>query len=84
LGQLRHFSNASGPAYGKKFKKEGVLGVCLNMNKGTLSFSLNGESMGAAYNDEALKNGIFYPAVALLHCAGCRIRGGIPVPSYFA
>jgi hypothetical protein len=42
LGQLRHGSNAAGPAYGKKFKKEGVLGVCLNMNTGVLGFSLNG------------------------------------------
>lgn len=42
LGQLRHGSNATGPSYGKRFKKEGVLGVCLNMNNGTLSFSLNG------------------------------------------
>ena len=42
LGQLRHASNATGAVYGKRFKKDGVLGVCLNMNKGTLSFSLNG------------------------------------------
>jgi len=34
LGQLRHNSNASGPSYGKRFKKEGVLGICLNMIKG--------------------------------------------------
>jgi E3 ubiquitin-protein ligase NRDP1 len=53
------------------------------MNKGTLSFSLNGENMGIAYTDEVLKTGTYYPAVALLHCAGCRIRGGLPVPSYF-
>lgn len=42
LGQLRHHSNASGPQYGKRFKKEGALGIYLNMNKGTLAFSLNG------------------------------------------
>ncbi len=42
LAQLRHNSNASGPQYGKRFKKEGVLGIFLNMNNGTLSFSLNG------------------------------------------
>ena len=42
LAQLRHGSNATGVAYGKRFKKTGILGVFLNMNKGTLSFSLNG------------------------------------------
>lgn len=42
LGQLRHGSNATGAAYGKRFKKDGILGILLDMNKGTLSFALNG------------------------------------------
>jgi hypothetical protein len=83
LGQLRHNSNASGPQYGKKFKKEGVLGCCLNMNKGVLSFSLNGEYMGPAYTNEALKKGPIYVAVSLLHCAGCKIDSTKPVPNIF-
>jgi hypothetical protein len=53
------------------------------MDKGTLSFALNGEFMGIAYQDEKLKSGRYYPAVSLLHCAGCKIRGGMPVPAYF-
>jgi E3 ubiquitin-protein ligase NRDP1 len=83
LGQLRQNSNASGPQYGKRMKKEGVLGVFLNMDKGQLSFSLNGENMGVAFDNVALKKGPIYPAVALLHCAGCSIRGELPIPSYF-
>ena len=83
LGQLRHGSNAAGPAYGKKFKKDGFLGVLLNMNTGVLAFSLNGEYMGVAYRDPKLTQGPIYPAVALLHCAGCKIKSGLPVPSYF-
>ena len=53
--KLRHNSNATGPSFGKRFKKEGILGICLNMNKGTLSFSLNGEFMGVAFTDPSLK-----------------------------
>lgn len=42
LGQLRNGNNATGAKYGKQFKKTGILGVCLDMNQGKLSFSLNG------------------------------------------
>ena len=83
MGQLRHGSNASGPSYGKKFKKEGVLGVLLNMNTGVLGLALNGDYMGVAYRDPRLTNGTVYPAVALLHCAGCKIKSNLPVPAYF-
>ncbi len=52
LGQLRHNSNSVGIPYGKYFKKKGILGVCLNMNLGTLSFALDGEYMGVAFEDQ--------------------------------
>jgi len=80
LAQLRHGSNANGAAYGKKFKKEGVLGVCLDMNKGVLSFALNGESFGPGFKSDALKKGPIWPAVSLLHCAGCKLVTGKSVP----
>jgi E3 ubiquitin-protein ligase NRDP1 len=83
LGQLRHGSNANGNPYGKKFKKQGALGVCLDMNRGLLSFSLDGQSFGVAFHSETLKKGPIYPAVALLHIAGCKIVSGKPVPEYF-
>ena len=51
LGQLRNGSNATGSSYGKRFKKSGILGVCLNMDKGTLSFALDGEYMGVAFQN---------------------------------
>lgn len=83
LGQLRHSSNANGGAYGEKFKKEGILGVCVDMNKGTLAFGMNGKSFGVAFTSQALKKGPVFPAVALLHCAGCKLVSGKPVPQYF-
>jgi len=30
--------------------------------------------MGIAYSNDALKKGPIYPAVALLHCAGCKLE----------
>lgn len=81
LGQLRYGSNAAGTQYGKRFKKEGVLGIYLNMNKGTLSFALNGEFFGVAFTDNKLKQGPIFPAVSLLHQAGCTIKSGAAVPS---
>ena len=42
LGQLRHYNNSLGQPYGKFFKNKGILGILLNMDLGTLSFSLDG------------------------------------------
>jgi E3 ubiquitin-protein ligase NRDP1 len=53
------------------------------MNTGVLAFSLNGEYMGVAFKDPKLTKGPIYPAVALLHCAGCKIKSSKTVPSYF-
>jgi len=83
LGQLRHNNNSGGGSYGKKWKKEGILGVCLNMNRGSLGFALDGEFMGEAFQDDRLKKGPIYPAVSLLHLAGCKLVTGKPVPTYF-
>lgn len=83
LGQLRHNSNAAGGQYGKRFKKEGVLGCFLDMNKGILSFALNDEYFGVAYQNDGLKKGPIYPAVSLLHCAGFKLLTNKPAPNYF-
>lgn len=50
------------------------------MNKGTLSFALNGENFGVAFTNDSLKKGPLYAAVSLLHLAGCGIRTGVPTP----
>jgi len=83
IGQLRHGNNSSGDLYGKRFWKEGVLGVFLNMNKGTLSFALDGIDMGVAFRDESLKRGPIYAAVSLLHLAGCTLETEKPIPSCY-
>jgi len=83
LGQLRHGNNSAGDKYGKPFKNSGVLGIFLDMIKGQLSFAVNGEYLGVAFKSDALKHGPMYPAVSLLHKAGCKLVTGKPVPNYF-
>ena len=50
------------------------------MEKGSLSFSLNGEFFGVAYKDPLLKKGPIYPAISVLHCAGCKLDNSKEVP----
>ena len=82
-GELRHNSNSEGRKYGKQFKKSGVLGVCLDMDKGQLSFSLNGKYCGVAFESQALRKGPIWPAVSLLHHAGFTLVSGLKKPSIF-
>ena len=83
IGQVRHNSNMLGHKYGKSFKRSGVLGVFLNMNKGHLSFAIDGQYMGVAFDDPKLKVGPLYPAISLLHNAGCMLVTGKAPPMYF-
>ena len=83
LAQLRHGNNSTGPKYGKPFKNSGYVGVYLNMTKGQLSFALNGEFLGVAFEDEELKKGPLYAAVSLLHKAGCKLVVDAQAPSFF-
>jgi len=53
------------------------------MEKGTLSFALYGEYMGIAFEDEELKKGPIYPALALLHQGGCTLVTGRKPPPFF-
>jgi hypothetical protein len=82
LGQLRHSNNSLGEPYGRFFKKKGVLGVLLNMELGTLSFALDGEFMGVAFEDKILTRGPIWAAVSLLHVGGCTLISGLDPPPY--
>lgn len=82
LGQLRHSNNSVGEPYGRAFKKKGVLGVLLNMELGTLSFALDGEFMGVAFEDPILTKGPIWAAVSLLHIGGCTLISGLEPPAH--
>ena len=53
------------------------------METGVLSFALDGEFMGVAYEDPSLKKGPIWCAISLLHIAGCTLVTGLEKPSYF-
>lgn len=59
------------------------MGVLLDMERGTLSFALDGEYLGISFEDEELKKGPIYPAISLLHTAGCTLVTGKPAPPIF-
>ncbi|GMI41280.1 hypothetical protein TeGR_g2351, partial [Tetraparma gracilis] len=65
--------------YGERFGQGDIIGVCLDLDNGTLSFSRNGERMGNAFTGLA---GELYPAVAFYN-QGQRVslvRGGFRCP----
>lgn len=57
--------------YGQKMVQGDVIGVILDLNEGTLSFTRNGEDLGIAFKDIASRE--LYPAVSL-YDAGDRVR----------
>ena len=52
------------------------------MNLGTLSFSLDGEYMGVAFEDKQLTKGPIWAAVSLLHIGGLTLNSGLDPPPY--
>ena len=83
VGQLRHGDNKAGKGYGKSFKKTGTLGVYLDMENGIIAFSVDHIGYGPAFIDEQLKHGPIFPAISLLHKAGCTLRSGLKIPDHF-
>lgn len=65
-------SSNSGMKYGKKCGSTVYIGVLLNLTRGQLSFSINGENQGTAFSCDDLKQGPFYPAVTLRE--GCFVE----------
>ena len=56
--------------------------MLLNMELGTLSFALDGEFMGVAFEDPILTKGPIWAAVSLLHIGGCTLISGLEPPAH--
>ena len=52
------------------------------MEIGTLSFALDGEFMGVAFEDKLLTKGPIWAAVSLLHIGGLTLISGLDPPPY--
>ena len=50
------------------------------MNIGTISFALDGEFMGVAFEDPKLTKGPIWAAVSLLHIGGLTLISGLEAP----
>jgi hypothetical protein len=66
-GELRHNSNAMGEKYGEVFGPGDIIGVNLDMQQGTISFSKNSVEWGVAFRSEELKKGCLYAAVSPIY-----------------
>ena len=52
------------------------------MNIGTLSFALDGEWMGVAFEAKILTKGPIWAAISLLHIGGLTLISGLEPPAY--
>ena len=52
------------------------------MNIGTLSFALDGEWMGVAFEDKILTKGPIWAAISLLHIGGLTLVSGLEPPAH--
>ncbi|KRX08890.1 Concanavalin A-like lectin/glucanases superfamily [Pseudocohnilembus persalinus] len=82
---LRNGSNASGKRYSPKIRvKPGcTVGVCLNMELGQLSFSIDGTYLGIAFEDPQLSEGTIYPAVSFLTSGSITANFNAQIPEDF-
>ena len=83
VGELRHACSSEGKKYGVPFKKSGIVGIYLDMDKGTISYSVDGQYFGVAFENQLLRRGPIWPAVSFLHLAGCTLISGLKKPPIF-
>lgn len=62
-GSIGH--NGKWKTYAQKLKRDNVVGVIMNMDEQTLSFSINGQTYGVAF--PLPNNSVYFPAVTLKH-----------------
>ena len=71
--------------YGEFFSTGDVVGCCLDLTAGAISFTKNGKDLGVAFTDIS-KEECYYPTVALKNAkvsVSLKLPFGFPVPSFF-
>jgi hypothetical protein len=68
--------HVSSDDYGMPWRVGDVVGAAIDLDEGQISYYLNGEPMGIAFDDIPLKE--FYPAISLSTGQSCRVRFGGP------
>ena len=66
--------------YGCAVKRQVLVGVLLDMDMGTLAFSINGAPQGIAFESAALRRGPIWVGLALLNRGGVTLVSGLKKP----
>ncbi len=82
-GFKRHHSNSAGDKYGNEFNEFETIGVCLNLYKGTISYSKGGQYLGIAFKDPLLTKTPIYPAISLYQNCSVSIMPEQDIPPMF-
>ena len=81
-GQLRNNNDSMGKKYGKEVKgKTTLIGVIVNLSKGCIGFTIDGEYQGVAFEAPALFKGPIYPAIALRGGSKAILHTGKELPN---
>lgn len=80
--------NVSTAKYGEEWMAGDVIGCCIDLDEGTISYSRNGHSLGMAFDNVQYGPGLaYFPAVSLSYGESCQMNFGaapfkFPVEDY--
>ena len=67
--------------YGNEAKSQVLVGVMLDIEMGQLSYTVNGQQLGIAFECKELKRGPIWPALSFKNIGACTLSSGIKRPA---